>query len=133
VSRGIVPPQTSDACFAFCGVARPQNFFAELRAAGIHLAGTHEFRDHHAYSAADIQSLLRLRQQSGATALVTTEKDAVNLGTHLFELEPIHVVPVRMQFENAIAGGAVTNGVTASPVDQFCGLIGRLNQGRVRE
>ena len=58
------------------------------------VAGTREFRDHHAYSADDIQLLLRLRQQSEATAFVTTEKDEVNLGSHLSQLQPIHVVRV---------------------------------------
>ncbi len=54
--------------------------------AGVRLAGTREFRDHHAYTAADVRLLLRLRQQAGATAFVTTEKDAVNLGDYLLEL-----------------------------------------------
>ena len=64
------------------------------------LAGTRSFRDHHRYTDADVRDLLRLRQQAGAPAFVTTEKDAVNLGAHLQALQPIHVVPVRMQLEN---------------------------------
>ena len=50
VPRGIVSPETNDLCFAFCGIARPKNFFAELRKAGVRVVGTREFRDHHAYS-----------------------------------------------------------------------------------
>ena len=122
VSRGIVPQETHDECFAFCGIARPENFFSALRKAGVHLAGTRKFRDHHAYSADDAKSLLRLRQQSGATAFVTTEKDAVNLGSQLARLEPIHIVPVRMQFEHA-----------TEAIEQLYGLIARQNQDRVRE
>ena len=101
VRRDIVPPETPDPCFAFCGIARPENFFAQLQAAQVVLAGTRSFRDHHRYTDADVRDLLRLRQQAGATAFVTTEKDAVNLGAHLQALRPIHVVPVRMQMENA--------------------------------
>jgi tetraacyldisaccharide 4'-kinase len=129
VSRSVVPPETRDECFAFCGIARPQNFFTELRNAGVSLAGTREFRDHRAYSAADIQLLLRLRQQSGATAFVTTEKDAVNLGSHLPQLQPIHVTPMRMQFE------PLPERVDASVslLEQLHGLIARQNQSRVRE
>ena len=117
----------------FCGIARPQNFFAGLRNAGVFVAGTREFRDHHAYSAADVQSLLSLRQQSGATAFVTTEKDAVNLGTHLSQLEPIHVVPLRMRFADSperVAGAADGD---ASPVERLCSFLARQNQGRMRE
>ena len=102
VLRGIVAPETRGTCFAFCGIARPQNFFAELRNAGIRLAGTREFRDHHPYTASDIELLLKLRKASGAIAFVTTEKDAVNLGDYLPRLHPIHVVPIRMQFEASI-------------------------------
>jgi tetraacyldisaccharide 4'-kinase len=103
VTRDIVAPQTKEPCLAFCGIARPQNFIAQLRAAGVMLAGTRSFRDHHQYSAEDIRQLLRLRQQHGATAFVTTEKDAVNLDGHLEALQPIHVVPVRMRLHNAAA------------------------------
>ena len=103
VTRDIVAPQTKEPCLAFCGIARPQNFIAQLRAAGVMLAGTRSFRDHHRYSAEDVRQLLRLRKQHGATAFVTTEKDAVNLDGHLEALQPIHVVPVRMRLHNAPA------------------------------
>jgi tetraacyldisaccharide 4'-kinase len=103
VTRDIVAPQTKEPCLAFCGIARPQNFIAQLRAAGVMLAGTRSFRDHHRYSAEDVRQLLRSRKQHGATAFVTTEKDAVNLDGHLEALQPIHVVPVRMRLHNAPA------------------------------
>ena len=103
VTRDIVAPQTKEPCLAFCGIARPQNFIGQLRAAGVTLAGTRSFRDHHRYSIEDIGQLLRLRKQHGATAFVTTEKDAVNLDAHLEALQPIHVVPVRMRLHNAPA------------------------------
>ena len=52
----------------------------------------------------DVRRLLELRKQSGATAFVTTEKDAINLGSHLrAELQPLHIVPVAMRLENADA------------------------------
>src|SRR5271157_2080389 len=103
VRRDIVPPKTLDPCFAFCGIARPENFFAQLQAAQVALAGTRSFRDHHRYTDADVRDLQRLRQQAGASAFVTTEKDAVNLGPRLPALEPVRVVPVLMQLENAEA------------------------------
>ena len=103
VTRDIVAPQTKEPCLAFCGIARPENFISQLRAAGITLVGTRNFRDHHRYSADDIRQLLRLRKEHGAAAFVTTEKDAVNLDGHLEALQPIHVVPVRMRLHNAPA------------------------------
>lgn len=101
VRRDIVPPETLDPCFAFCGIARPETFFGQLQEAQVVLAGTHGFRDHHYYTNADVSDLQRSRQQAGASAFVTTEKDAVNLGAHLQTLQPIHVVRVRMRLENS--------------------------------
>jgi len=103
VRRDIVPPETQEPCFAFCGIARPDNFFTQLRSAQVVLADTRSFRDHHRYDDNDVRELQRLRRQAGAQAFVTTEKDAVNLGTNLQALQPIHVVPVRMKLEDADA------------------------------
>ena len=54
-------------------------------------------------TADDIQKLLRLRDLNRASAFVTTEKDAVNLGEQLRELGTVHVVPLRMELEDADA------------------------------
>jgi tetraacyldisaccharide 4'-kinase len=96
VQRSIVPPPIAGPCVAFCGIARPENFFAALRSAGATLAATHTFRDHHRYTTSDIRQLLRLRTSSHATAFLTTQKDAINLASHLAALQPLHVVPLQM-------------------------------------
>ena len=119
VSRGIVPPQTKEACFAFCGIARPENFFTELGQAGVKVKGTRAFRDHYAYKAQDVESLYRQGQQSGATAFVTTEKDAVNLGELAERLRPLYVAEVKMEF-------AVD---ATSAVEQICAVIRGENKG----
>jgi len=103
VRRDSVPPETLVRWFAFCGIAQPEPFFTQLKAAQAMLAGTRSFRDHHRYTEQDVRELQRLRQQAGAQAFVTTEKDAVNLGANLHTLQPIHVVPVRMKLEDADA------------------------------
>ncbi len=103
VNRDIVPPDTKDPSFAFCGIARPQAFFDELRAAGVRLVGTRSFRDHHYYRDSDVKQLLEFRKACSATAFITTEKDAINLGSHLGALEPLHLVPVTMRLEDSAA------------------------------
>ena len=45
--------------------------------------------------------MLRLREQSEAGGFVTTEKDALNLGSYLSVLAPLSVVPVRMELADA--------------------------------
>jgi tetraacyldisaccharide 4'-kinase len=65
--------------FAFCGIARPEEFFMVLRSNGVELAGTRAYRDHQRYGNAEIDEILRLALASGAECCVTTEKDAVRL------------------------------------------------------
>jgi tetraacyldisaccharide 4'-kinase len=99
VRRGIQIQGVPSRPIVFCGIARPQSFFAQLRQGGVEPAVTVAFRDHHRYSQADIQRLLALQHQHSAGGFVTTEKDAVNLGAAAATLAPLFVVPVTMQFE----------------------------------
>jgi tetraacyldisaccharide 4'-kinase len=101
VRRGIDPQNVPPRPVAFCGLARPQNFLLQLRAANIEPAAEAFYRDHHAYGENDIRDLLELKQKSEARGFVTTEKDAVNLGPYLSVLEPLCVVPVRMELADA--------------------------------
>lgn len=101
VRRGILPQGVPPQPVAFCGIARPQNFFLQLRTAGIELAGQAVYRDHHAYTRKDVDELRHLKQASEAGGFVTTEKDAINLGEFLPALQPVAVVPVKMDLVDA--------------------------------
>jgi tetraacyldisaccharide 4'-kinase len=99
--RGILPKDVPSRPVVFCGIARPKNFLLQLRTAGIEPVAEAFYRDHHAYSQADIQELLKLRLQSEAGGFVTTEKDAINLGGYIGALKPLAVVPVKMELLEA--------------------------------
>ncbi len=101
VRRGIVPVNVPTRPVVFCGIARPQNFVLQLRAANIEPIAQAFYRDHHAYSEKDIRELLELKRRSEAGGFVTTEKDAVNLGGYLSALEPLAVIPVKMELADA--------------------------------
>ena len=101
VRRGIAAQNVPPRPVVFCGIARPQNFVLQLRAANIEPVAEAFYRDHRAYSKKDIQELLALKQKSDAGGFVTTEKDAVNLGAYLSALQPLCVVPVRMELSDA--------------------------------
>jgi tetraacyldisaccharide 4'-kinase len=64
---------------AFCGIGNPKAFFLDLREWGFTVGGEHSFRDHHVYTGEALATLYRLARESRHVALVTTEKDAVNL------------------------------------------------------
>jgi tetraacyldisaccharide 4'-kinase len=81
-------PQVEGAVLAFCGIARPEQFFAGLEAAGLSLAARTVFRDHHSYTLSDLERLQTMAKTSGATALVTTRKDEIRLHAIAAESEP---------------------------------------------
>lgn len=64
---------------AFCGLANPDAFRATLASLGISPLLESSFRDHHRYTAAELQQFASKAASLGATALLTTEKDSINL------------------------------------------------------
>ncbi|HZB87082.1 MAG TPA: tetraacyldisaccharide 4'-kinase [Terracidiphilus sp.] len=86
--RRMQAPAVSGAVAAFCGIARPEQFFAGLESAGLRLAARAAFRDHHAYTAADVARIAAAARAAGATALITTEKDLVRLGPLAAQFPP---------------------------------------------
>jgi tetraacyldisaccharide 4'-kinase len=99
--RSIRIGETPPGQIAFCGIARPNNFFRALQQSGLEPAATIAFRDHHVYTAKDIEHLLRQRDQKKVQGFVTTEKDAINLGAFAERLAPVFPVPVRMELQDA--------------------------------
>lgn len=65
---------------AFCGLGAPESFWRTLEGLGIELAMRRVFPDHHRYTRNDFERLTKEADGSGADVLVTTEKDAMNLG-----------------------------------------------------
>jgi len=99
--RTVAPRDLPAHPLAFCGIARPQNFFVKLRNAGVDLAAEASFRDHHRYTEKDVRELMAMATRSEADGFVTTEKDAVNLGSYFSALKPLAVVPVKMELVDA--------------------------------
>ncbi len=64
---------------AFCGIARPQRFFAQVREEGLDLVLAMSFPDHHAYPPSSLRKILRAYRESGAEIFLTTEKDSVKI------------------------------------------------------
>jgi tetraacyldisaccharide 4'-kinase len=95
IERELVLPNLPSAPVVFCGIARPEQFFAQVRAAGITPAAEVIFRDHHAYDSDDIQSLISTRRDRPGGGFLTTEKDAVNLPPEHC-LEPLAVAELKL-------------------------------------
>ncbi|MGZ4787206.1 MAG: tetraacyldisaccharide 4'-kinase [Terriglobales bacterium] len=100
VQRGIKKMDTPSRPIVFCGIARPHRLLAQLRVSGIEPAAIEIYRDHHAYSEADVHNLLSLRDRNHSDGFITTEKDAVNLGPLCAQLHPLAVIAVEMKLDD---------------------------------
>ncbi len=95
--RRVVGAIDGGPVMAVAGIARPERFFDDLGAAGHQLVARAAFRDHHRYSRADLDRLVRTARAAGAARIVTTEKDFVRLlPLRPFAL-PIVWVPLTME------------------------------------
>jgi tetraacyldisaccharide 4'-kinase len=98
---GIAGLATDTPVFAIAGIARPERFFDDLRAAGLRVCGTQAFPDHHQFSRQDIVGIVDAARAHGAAAVVTTEKDAVRLGSLDTSALPFAAVPLAARIEPA--------------------------------
>jgi tetraacyldisaccharide 4'-kinase len=117
--RRMEAPGVDGEVAAFCGIARPEQFFAGLEAAGLRVAEHKAFPDHYEYTVHVVEWLAQRARAAGATALVTTEKDTVRLGALLAAFPadlPVKTARLRIEIEDE-----------ASAIDS---LVGRLRDAQ---
>ena len=86
---------------AFAGIADPEKFFATLAEAGIAVAERASFGDHHRYTTAEAQTLIK-RAEAADLDLLTTEKDLARLSREAAVAElaaRTRALPVRLVVE----------------------------------
>jgi tetraacyldisaccharide 4'-kinase len=96
-------PPVSGPVAAFCGIARPQQFFAGLEDAGLKVALRLAFPDHFTYTRRVLEELIADAREKEVSAIITTEKDFVRLGNFasLFPPSmPLVTAHLRIKIEN---------------------------------
>ena len=88
---------------AFCGIGNPQAFFQDLRKWGLAPVVGTAFPDHHLYSEQELGALSRQAIEAGAAALLTTEKDVMNLPREWKSTVPILACVTEVELEPAAA------------------------------
>jgi tetraacyldisaccharide 4'-kinase len=81
-------------------VGNPESFFKSVRGLGYEVGLERAFADHHAYSQSDVEALHQLAKETGASALITTAKDAVKLKGLSFAL-PCYVLEIEIAIDDA--------------------------------
>lgn len=97
----VVTPAAGTRVLAVAGLARPEQFFAGLTADGWTVAATMAFRDHHAYTSADIGRIVATMREARAVMVITTEKDLMRLLGHRPLPVPVAWVPLQVRVEPA--------------------------------
>jgi tetraacyldisaccharide 4'-kinase len=94
--------------WAFCGIGNPSAFFDDLRSWGFWVAAESVFPDHHVYRRHELDSFLTLARRAGAEAILTTQKDLMNLSPDwnaplpLFACRIHPEIEEKMEFERAL-------------------------------
>ena len=88
-----------DQVYAFCAIANPERFEQTIRSEGISPVEFKAFRDHGKYSKQLMDRLCREAVSSGATSLLTTEKDYVKIA-HLSLNLPLYILKIKLEPEN---------------------------------
>jgi tetraacyldisaccharide 4'-kinase len=86
----------------FCGLGNPQGFRRTLRGLGVEPVDWVEFEDHHRYTPGELQRMMRQFLERGVNAMVTTEKDGVNIARDLGELIrglPLYWLKIQLRFD----------------------------------
>ncbi len=84
------PPPVTEAG-AFCGIGQPESFRRTLRDLGIEPLFFETFPDHHHYQPAEIRALA-----ARAPALLSTEKDLLNIPPAVAAECRVHAIPMRL-------------------------------------
>jgi tetraacyldisaccharide 4'-kinase len=106
LQRRMDVPRVEGPVAGFCGIARPEQFFAGVEAAGLRLANRIVFRDHHRYTLRDLDRLQSAARSTGATALMTTAKDQVRIAPLLASRPaglPILTAGLRIEIQDEAA------------------------------
>jgi tetraacyldisaccharide 4'-kinase len=108
LNRTMKIPTVKGPAAAFCGIARPEQFFTGLEAAGLQLAAQFAFPDHFAYTSSVLKEMLAEASAAGAKAFVTTEKDMVRLEklTSIFP-KNLPLVTAKLQIKIKHQGAAI--------------------------
>ncbi len=87
---------------AFCGLGSPNSFWRTLEELRLEVAFRRAFSDHHPYSPSELRRLAAQASAQGVEALVTTEKDVMNLcegASALLAPHPLYWLKIGVEIE----------------------------------
>jgi tetraacyldisaccharide 4'-kinase len=93
------PAPSPARAFLLAAIARPERLETDVAAQGAAVVGRAFFRDHHRFTAAEVEAVAARAAAAGADAIVTTAKDAVRLPPPPPGAPPVVVLEIAAVFE----------------------------------
>lgn len=116
---------TGRNCLAFAAIGDPGKFFATLEAAGVRVARSRGFPDHHHFADDEIADLLDEAELYGLD-LITTSKDHVRLrsghGRAAELVERSEVLEIDLVFDSPHVAGAIIDAAMSSSKRRLSGI-----------
>ncbi|MCU0598466.1 MAG: tetraacyldisaccharide 4'-kinase [Desulfobacterales bacterium] len=88
----------NSSVFIFSGIAKNKEFQEMVKEKVKSVRGCREYPDHHFYTRGDMENIIGLAGQSGAEAIITTEKDFSRLGGRIQIPSNLVVIGVKISF-----------------------------------
>lgn len=92
---------------AFSAIGNPSSFEQTITDVGAGSIESVRYPDHHNYSMAEMQSIMQKAVDSGACALITTEKDAVKIPAEFIHSDrplPVYILSIELSFTDGFDG-----------------------------
>ncbi|HXU34991.1 MAG TPA: tetraacyldisaccharide 4'-kinase [Blastocatellia bacterium] len=85
-----------------CAIGNTQAFSDDLLQVGINIVSEKFFRDHHPFTQAELDEITRSAKETGADAILTTEKDAVRLEGLKHGDIPVYAAQLELQSDDEV-------------------------------
>jgi len=85
-----------------CGVGNPRAFAEDILQFGMNIVSENFFPDHHAFRQEDLERVTQAATETGADAIVTTEKDAVRLEGFKLGDVPVYAAQLEIQSDDDV-------------------------------
>lgn len=92
---------TNKKVMAFSAIGNPSSFEQTVADVGAGSVEAVRFPDHHNYTMAEMQLIMQQAVDKGATALITTEKDAVKIPAEFIHSDrplPVYILSIELNF-----------------------------------
>ncbi len=83
---------------AFSGIARPEQFIRDLGRLKLRIVWHSNFPDHYRYTLADLGNINKAAVKAHAIAIITTEKDAMNLAPTMTYAATLPIYAAQLEF-----------------------------------